>query len=129
MVADNNNELKNGFRVEANRDKVDDVTMIERDQRATYVFLKHQQLMFADDRLNFTNALERVKQFGNALFKLPDCVSRTDMLAQNKGHIEQLEKQLAGCHLPRAQECILALLEDTFGEEDMTVAGKLPEDD
>jgi len=129
MVADNN-ELKNGFRVEVDRGKVTGEEMIERDQRATYLYLKHQDDMFTDDRIHFTVALEKVKAFGNALFKLQDCISRTDMLAQNKAHIEQLEKQLAGCRLPRAQEVILALLEDAFGEQDMVVDQKaMPEDD
>jgi hypothetical protein len=118
MVADNN-ELKNGFRVEVDRGKVSDADMVARDQRAAYLYLKHQSDMFADDRIHFANAL----------FKLPDCVSRTDMMAQNKGHIEQLEKQLASCHLPRAQEVILALLEDAFGEEDMVVDKAMPIDD
>jgi recombinational DNA repair protein RecR len=122
-------DLKNEFRDEVKKESVSEQDMIARDQRATYLFLKHQKAMFADDVQRFQNALERAKAFGNDVFKLPDCVSRTDMLAQNKAHIEQLEKQIANCHLPRAQEVILALLEDTFGEETMEVKGVMPEDD
>jgi recombinational DNA repair protein RecR len=128
MVADNG-EPKNTFRDEVAKEVVSEMAMVERDQRATYLFLKHQDDMFTDDRIHFTVALEKVKQFGIAIFKLPDCVSRTDMLTQNKGHIEQLEKQVANSHLPRAQEIILALLEESFGEEDMVVDKVTSEDE
>lgn len=129
----------NKFREELNKREVSDADMLERDQRVTWKEMKHLAAMKEYDRLHLLEtieidrshlqgAIDKLKAFGNEIFRLPDCEAREAILANNKQTVEQLEKridqleELIEQYAPtRAQQVILSILEEKFGQQSTTI--------
>lgn len=110
-------EPKNTFREEVKAQTVSERAMLRRDQKVTYLRFKCQAEMAEADRLHTQRAIGKCKAFGNEIFQLPDSEARTAILAENKAHVEALEKQLAVQSSNRAQQVILSILEEKFSRE------------
>lgn len=108
---------KNTFRDEVQKQTVSERAMLRRDQKVTYLRFKCQAEMAEADRLHTQRAIGKCKAFGNEIFQLPDSEARTAILAENKAHVEALEKQLAAQKPTLAQRVLLSILEEKFGEE------------
>lgn len=111
-----NNEPKNTFREEVKKETVSEQVMLERDQKIAYLRFKNQVEMQQADCRHLQEAISKLKAFGNEIFQLPDSEGRAAILEENKKHIEQLEKQLEASRANRAQEVMLSVLEEKFGE-------------
>lgn len=108
---------KNAFREEVGKQAVSEKMLLMRDQRVMYLRFKCEAELLEGDRIHTQAAIDKVKAFGNMIFRLSNSEARTGLLEQNKQHIEKLEKQLEAQGQNRAQQVILSLLEEKFGEE------------
>jgi len=108
---------QNKFREEIEKQAVSEQEMLERDQRITYLLFKNQAEMHQADCLHLQQAISKLKAFGNEIFQLPDSEARTSILVENNQHLEKVENQLKATRITRAQQVILSILEEKFGED------------
>lgn len=111
----NDEQPKNKFRDEVAKLDVSEQELLERDQRVTYLRFKCQAEVLAVDHQHTQMMIDKLKAFGNMIFRLPNSEGRTGVLEENKKLIEANEKQLAAQHCPRAQQVLLSILEEKFG--------------
>lgn len=109
------NKPKNEFRKQAEKEKVSEQELLERDQKVAYLRFKCKRELRLDDCQHIQTAIDKLLVFDRQLFQLPNSEGRTAILEENKQHLEQLKKQLEVQASGRAEEVILSVLAEKFG--------------
>lgn len=107
-------EPTNKFREELERKKAKEGELLEQDARVEYLQRKAAKELNDMDVAHLRALIEKLNEYTNRLFELPNSSAREFYLKRNQEQIEHLKKQIATIKLKRADLVILAILEEKF---------------